>query len=243
MIDLFELYEDFCGEYNTHQRSHIGPSTFVKWVNMISRDLFEQKFSEWPRSQKISDDVARPFLKSRILAVSELSATADIILYPADYGHYSSCRFFKRDGNVIDPEPYLNKDKDYFEIADNVKESISEEPVALIDNNRWSSLMKHRIKKPTKDSPAIVQYANGFKIAPKDIGYVVLDYLKIPSLATMVYTLGPNDKLLYDKSKSKPLEWSPLVKGEFMAELGKKFGKFTGQPFIYQTSQAEKNEK
>lgn len=239
MIDVFDLYEDFCGEYNTHQRAHVRPeSTFLRWVNNISKEIFEDKFKEWQKSQKVTDDLARPFLISKLIKISAASNLSDLLEYPADYAHFSSARFFTKEMQMVVPDDFT--DGKYYEAQ---RVEYVEHQLQLTDNNRWDAILNHKMMKPTLKKPAMTQYAGGFKVAPKGLEYVIFDYLREPALATFDYTQGPDDTIVYNATTSKKLEWSALLKGEFLTRLGMKYGKFlSGQSqLIYETSNAEKN--
>lgn len=96
-IDTFTLYQKVCGNANTQQGGHIKPNTnFINWVNDVSFAIFEEKFSSsWEKSQKITDDMALPFLKTINIEVKEKpGAGYGIIQYPEDYGHFSTARFY-----------------------------------------------------------------------------------------------------------------------------------------------------
>lgn len=245
MIDLFQLWEEFCGEYNTHQNGHVRPNrTFVNWVNVISGEIFEDKFKNgWQKSQKVTDDIGLPFLKSMPIQVIPGASNYDIIPYPPDYGHYSSCRYFHHGDAkavAIDCTNCQDKDSENFYYENN-DETLQEVSFQLVRNNQWDSVIKHFRKKPTLSNPKLTQFNGGFKIAPKGIGTVVLDYLVKPKPATFAYTLGPEDQIIYDENNSKPLEWSSLMKPEFLVRLGMKYGKFTKQADIYQASDKEKS--
>lgn len=240
MIDVYDLWLDFCAEYNTHQRGHVRPeSTFLRWVNNISKDLFEEKFANWPKSQGLSDDLSRPFLRSRIIRVEKGNVLGDLMPYPGDYAHFSSARFYVSENKVIEPSDLCDTREGFYKC--NEETIYTEKIIKLIDNNRWSKLLEHKMKRPSIVNPAMTQYDSGFKVSPKNIPYIIFDYLKKPVDATFVYTTAsPGDFVVYDRAASKKLEWSPLLKGEFLARLGLKYGKFTGSQMVYEMSNAEK---
>jgi hypothetical protein len=103
MIDLFQLWEKLIGAVNMPQGGAVKPHrNFVHWVNDISISLYEEKFIDWEKSQKNIDDLSRPFLKSVSLQVQDVpGSNYGLIKFPADYGHYSSTRYFAK-GNGDD---------------------------------------------------------------------------------------------------------------------------------------------
>lgn len=237
MITLFEIWEKFIGEYNTHQGGHVRPHrNFVNWVNDISLEIFGEKYLEWQKSQASSDHLAKPFLRSTPTILKKGTKTYDILEFPSDYGHFSSCRYIhKGDFKPLNAEDLDLQKTGYYYTNTNYHEVTIE----LVDNDRWGAIGEHRFKSPKITRPFMTQYQGGFKIAPIGIGTVIIDYLKEPDKGTFLYTLGVGDQIIYDTA-SKPLEWSPLVMKEFMSRLGMKYGKFIREPLIYQTSEKEK---
>lgn len=232
MITLFELWEKFAGEYNTHQGGHIRPHrNFTNWVNDISLEIFGEKYEEWQKSQSNSDHLA-PFLRSKPIQLKKATKTYDLLEFPLDYGHFSSCRYIHKGDNV--PVPVKQNGDYYYPKSEDVEVTIE-----LIDNDRWGAIGKHKFKSPQLKKPYITQFQDGFKVAPVGIGTVIVDYFKEPEKATFLYTIGPGDQIIFDTT-SKNLEWSPLVLKDFMTRLGMKYGKFIREPLIYQTSEKEK---
>lgn len=93
--------------------------------------------------------------------------------------------------------------------------------------------MKHKTKKPRFDNPYATQFDGGFKIAPKGITFVIVDFFKVPAEATFDFTLGTDDQIIYNAATSKPLEWPELVINEFISRAEKRYGKFTRDPAMY----------
>jgi len=249
MIDLFVLWEKFCGEFNTHQGGHVRPNrNFVHWVNDISKDIFNDKYKDaWQKSQKITDDLAKPFLRSELVKVQPGGTTYDLVPYPGDYGHISAMRYFYKDkGNGVEPDDYCKLKEDpnksdgfYYETVD---AKYSEVGIRILTNNKWEGISEHKMLKPKLDSPATTQYGMGFKIAPKGLQHVMIDYLRPPKEATFDYTLDAEDNIIYNSATSKKLEWSSLLITEFTTRLGKKYGKFIREGMVYQISNAEQKE-
>ncbi len=86
-----------------------------------------------------------------------------------------------------------------------------------------------------------MQDSAGFKVAPKGVQSVVLDYLHTPRKAVFGYTIGTGDIVVYNSSTSQQLEWTGVVENEFLNELGKKYASSIGDPQLYQ--QFENNKR
>lgn len=258
MIDLFQLYEKFCGTYNTQQGGHVRPSrNFVDWANDISMELFKEYVPLAEKNQQIKDYLS-PFLKSKNIVINTVpGAMHDIIKFPADYEHYASARVFydsNRNGcsctglPVIDGNSGKECELPYQDEDDRNKNKVGNElcevSIIKVDNQRWGSICAHKTLFPTKESPKITQFEGGFKIAPKNIGVMVLDYYRKPVFATFNYTItnpGNIDEYYqYNENASTKLEWSPVLVSEFINRIGKKYGKFIREQFIFETSELDR---
>jgi hypothetical protein len=274
-IDVFDLYEELCGAVNTQQGGHVRPHrNFLQWVNQTSLSLFEEKFAVWSKSQKITDDLAKPFLKSINVEVKAVNSSYGVAPFPEQYAHFSAARYVKAGEVVGVPNTSIEtidccgkavdlKERPRFisdavwqvlqaqEIKDNPdpQPAFREITIELISNDRWGSCIDHRLTHPTMSKPKMTQFDEGFKVAPAEVPMIKLDYLRMPKDATFFFTVAPPDALtgrgdymIYDKDKSTPLEWSMLVKNEFLTRLEKKYGKYIREDFIWQTSEADRKQ-
>lgn len=260
MIDLFELYEKVCGTFNTQQGGHIRPHrNFVDWVNDVSIELFEEYVAVAEKNQQISDYLT-PFLKSVNVVVNPIAGTMyDVIKFPTDYEHYGSARVFYNSNEtgcpcqglpIIDGKDGKECENPYQDEDDKIKaqlkseEGLCESSIIKVDNQRWGSICGHKTMSPTKKNPKITQFDGGFKIAPKQLGVIVLDYYRKPVKATFDYTItnpGNIDEYLqYNSGTSTKLEWSSVLVNEFVNRIGKKYGKFIREQFIFETSELDR---
>lgn len=269
MIDNFELYEELAGLVNTRQGGHVRPHrNFLQWLYQISLELYEMKFQDWERSQKIVDDLSRPFLTSVNVQIK-----GGVAAFPKDYGHFSSARYYVSDGKAVplkrlktldycgkelettnDPvmlDPALRElvesEAEATAILEAVEDPGMEVEITLIPNSKWAGCLNNRIAKPTMQKPKMTQFEGGFRVAPLTVDTIVLDYLRLPKQPTMDYTVvagnpltGDGDYIQYNAANSTQLEWSPLVRNEFLTRLEKKFGKFIREDFIWQTSESDR---
>jgi hypothetical protein len=279
MIDVFDIWEKFVSNANVQQGGQVKPErTFANWLHDISLELYEEKFSDWEKSQKILDDLSRPFLVTANMQVADVSgANYGVAAFPDDYGHYSTSRYYTYNGKgvPIDKLPFFDCNGNLYEGATppasldpevwalykgqvrasakkagiDLPVSLREEhPVDKVSNASWGSVIKHRFNGARKDRIKITQFEGGIKVAPAGVGVIVVDYLKKPTKPSFAYTVipgdpitGQGDVIVYDKAKSKPLEWSELVLNEFLIRLDKKYGKRIREAFIWQTSEHDRN--
>lgn len=261
MIDLFELYQSFQSYVNTFQGGWFRPqSDFQRACNDISNQLWNEWTSQAEISKEVKDNL-RYFLKSENIKVVTEKSSFGRIDVPKDYGRSASLRVIT-DGKSFFPSEDVNDGKcDGFETdeerAENYYDSIIEVNVDVVDNSRWGAANKHLTKKPKITKPLATQIGqqdgssdtirSGFKISPRDVSVVVLDYYIKPRDAVFAYTITPGnlqtgagDQIVYDKSRSKPLQWPETMIGEFLVRLGERYGAFTRDQFMAQFSTQQK---
>lgn len=264
MIDLFKLWEKFCGKVNTHQGGHFRPNrNFVSAVNDIRLEIFEEEYKAWEKSQIITDRMS-PFLRSVNVIVTGISNQMwDLIVKPGDYEHFSSMRIWKRDNvacgcktnETIDgrtgkkTECKFLLDADEVELAKQENDArICEISVTKVTNNRWASICNHKTLSPQKTGiPKCTQYDGGLKIAPKGTGVIILDYFRLPVEGTFDYTiLNPNTEdeyIQYNLAGSQPLEFTELLIPEFLDRLQKRYGTFVREPGLYEQGEMDRRVK
>jgi hypothetical protein len=125
--------------------------------------------------------------------------------------------------------------------------SMCERTVDKVDNQRWGAVCEHLTKMPTFDNPKLTQLNAQFKVAPREVSVIVLDYYVRPTPAVFAYTVAPGnvqtgagDQLLYNKALSKPFPWPTTMVNEFLIRLGERYGLFTRDQFMAQTSTQQK---
>jgi hypothetical protein len=261
MITLFDLWEKFTGKVNTHQGGGVRPNrNFVQWVNDISLAIFEEEYQAWEKSQVISDRLM-PFLVSMNVIVNPTGGQLwDIVKVPANYEHFSSARVIRKNGNSCGDSELVTVDGrdgctevkcDLYIDADEKKllqqkadNKLKEITIEKIVNNRWAGLLDHESDKPSWDKPACTQYDGGLKVAPKGLGVIILDYLRLPVKGTFAYTIVDagleTEYIQYDDGNSVPLEWSQTLINEFINRLKKDYGTFVREEMIYQHGENEK---
>lgn len=205
------------------------------------------------KSQQIRDFLA-PFLRSKNILVKPQNSYYGFAPYPSDYGRYASSAIWSIKGDTTIPCPNVdNGDCEGYQSQIEVNEkfyvSIEERVVDLIDENRWKACLVHERKKPTLKYPKMTQIAiqtvddktkvsGGWKVAPRSVSVLVLDYYTQPIEGTFKYTIvdgdpqtGAGDFIQYDPS-SVPLQWPETTLNYFLLRLAKRYGMFINNQFL-----------
>lgn len=248
-IDTNYLYESFIANVNTFQGGFYPPaSVFIKVVNNISNEMWEQKVNEAENNQKNQDEL-QPFLKTKNCIVSNTNQTYGLFDNPADYGGYSSARIIVYQGKTVGYEDCTtcgNKpeydEEERYQMVQRYLDGIVEHDVKKINNSKWGSCISSVTKPPTLEKPKITQTTNGYKVAPRNVSVVLLDYYTRPVDATYDYTTvpgnpqtGSGDQIIYNPNSIK-LQWNSTVINEFLWNLGVRFSIYTRDQFLAQVS-------
>lgn len=238
MIDVYSLWLDFDSAVNTSINGWFRPETdFVRAVNEISIKLWNKWTNDAEKSQE-SKDKLFPFLKSRNTTVENQSAYYGVAKKPPLYGRLASARIIVHADMTLPSKEVEEGKCEGFkskeEITDEYYDNIKEFRVQIIDNQRWSSYCEHLTKGPTLEKPGITQINDGFKVAPRKVSVIVLDYYVEPKKATFNYTItvgnpqtGSGDQLVYNSVLSEKLEWPETVRKEFLDELVSWYSQYT----------------
>lgn len=254
MIDIFDLYNKFCADNNTFQGGFVRPERdFVNLVNTTQFDIWNDWTASAEKTQEINDGLA-PFLISLNILVKPSTGNYGIAAYPKDknkeYGRYSVARVLSHkeeclcedgkdiyDGGECKPETEEEKKAR----NEKYKDGITEVLCTKVESSKWASLLEHKTKCPTFENPAVTQFNEGLKVAPRKVSVIVLDYYKKPTPAKFAYTLAPGnpqtgagDYIVYDKNNSVQLEWSETMIPYFIKRLSDAYAKYTRDPQLAQ---------
>lgn len=253
-IDIFQLWQDLMSQVNVQQGGQIRPvQDYTSWLNSISMEYFHEMVALFQRTQQISDQLS-PFHRSvNIVVTPQQGQPWDLVSLPVGYENIASMRIYKqkeeRTCSCVDGLPLIDCDGECHNVDDPdyaamvqayAGANLVEATVNIVDTSRWGSCLDSITKGPTWEKPKATQFASGYKIAPKGISVVVLDYFETPRQAVFGYTIGAGDIVVYNPSTSTQLQWTNVVKNEFLARLVKKYGVAVREDFIYQTGEADK---
>lgn len=265
-MDIYEdLYQPLVAAINMHQGGMIKPQTWFQVnVNNINDELYRESIAAFQLSQQVSEDVA-PLIESVSIHVAEQPGqNYDLVGYPDNYGYYSSAYILlaadNQDGKDKDSCGCPAPDKQAFMTkVDNGKCSTYVDPdvqalieknkgkdmvnngISLIPNGQWAAAGQAQFKKPSYKKPIMTQYNQGFKIMPRGIAYVTLDYLKVPRKCVFAYTLDVDDNIIYDQANSVQLEWPRSKAVEILSRLIVRYGLYVGNEMMIATGKSDIN--
>lgn len=237
MIDIFQLYDEFCGMVNTTQNGQVRPVRhFEKWVNTVSLDIFMEQYRQFEKEQFISDEMYI-FLRSVNVRVKSIPGQMyDLVKLAEDYKYFASARLRVLGGRAAFLEgcKIIDSDGKECQVDDEeerkaaqlaIDSQILEVGVKKVTNNRWDGVCGRRALGPSLKNPYCTQFDGGLKIAPKGLGLIIIDYFRMPAPAKFAYTLinpgAPDEYFQYDKENSQPVEWGETMKGEILSRLEK----------------------
>ncbi len=257
-ITPYDLWLDFKAWVNTQQGGFMPPqSVFIRVANIASIKLWEKWTKEAEKSQEIKDNLF-PFLKSKNIITQKSNSYYSIAPPPNDYARYASCKILVVDENKTVPSKEVNngkclKDnklvtfKSDEDLAKDYYDSVREQEVEMIDNQRWSAALKHLTKKPSFNKPKITQIDGTFKVAPKDVGVLVLNYYIEPIDAIFAYKTvagnlqtGSGGAIQYDANNSRNFQWNITVKNELLEMVKDVYIGFTRDGGFAQISNSQK---
>ena len=257
MIDIFDLYNKFCADNNTFQGGFVRPERdFENIVNTISFETWNEWTAQAEKSQETNDNL-RPFLISVNIIVTPSAGNYGIAAYPKDkdkeYARYSVARVLSHNDDCVcdfDKDTYQEgecKERETAEAkearVEKYKDGITERLCVKVESSKWSSMLEHKTKCPTFENPGITQFDKGFKVAPRKVSVIVLDYYKKPVSGKFSYTIaagnpqtGAGDYLVYDKNNSIPLEWPETMIPYFIDKLRESYARYTRDGGLFQMS-------
>lgn len=249
-INTFRI--QFINSANKWKSGTCPPARLDNFLQQASIELFNEKVMAASQNQKIDDDL-RPFLKSVNLPVTYPEGlNYGLTTRPSDYQKFWSMRAFfaeaKDEGIKSCSCPtadntlcVADSNTEVEEIPLDQLPIVKEVQVTKTDAGRWASVLSHRFKSPTLDKPACTQYDAGFKVAPRNLNVVTLDYYRLPVTAFFAYTQLPSLYYLYNPTLSINIEWPETVLDELLDRTMIIFaGGYLQNPEMSQYAQSQK---
>lgn len=253
-MDLFDLYLTACADNNTQQSGHFRPQLeYQAWLKAISMELFNGRFDSAENNQRNDDQFDHAFKVSINAIVTDVPGkNYDQVAVPTNYGYFAAMRAFKntsggfgclfKDKDILRPDGTCGSydDPDFVEIRARFKSAMDKEKnLRKIPTDKWGSALDHKLKKVSFDRPIMTQIDGGFRISPKGLGIVLLDYYRYPVDPYFAYTQAGDNGLVYDLANSIQLDWPASMEPQFLAAIKKRFASKTSQDNKYQQAMAE----
>jgi hypothetical protein len=254
-INIYDMWLNTMSLCNVQQNGQIRPaSDFQGWYNDVSVELFHKKVAEYQLGQQVTDEL-NPFHKTVIVPVASVPGrNYGVAILPADYENLIDIRIIRQKSEYvcgsIEKLPIIDgkgksvmyTDPDYAAMVQQYAGmGLVEKTVYVLDSQRWGSCLEHPDKGPSYDNPKATQDGTGFKIAPVGVQAIVLDYFSTPTNAVFAYTISAQDIVIYNAAGSTQLQWTNIIKNEFLNELVKKYAAAIGNMELYQ--QYDNNKK
>lgn len=257
-IPVIDVWKSFGSYVNTYQGGWFRPQTdFESALNDIQYEVWERWTKMADKSQEVTDNL-RNFLISENVNVKAEKGNYGTFIVPKEYARYSSARIIT-DGTITIEADLADQECEHtiseqIETEEELKtetekayRNMVERKLTKVDNNKWSAALEHETKGPSLKNPLTTQINGGFKVAPREISVVVLDYYIKPPKAVFAYTkvpgnpqTGAGDQIIYDSVKSKPLMWPATMINEFVISLGERYSLFTRDQFMAQATAQKK---
>lgn len=255
VIDVFQTWQNLMTLVNVQQGGQIPPTVFNNWFNEVS-DWYFKKLAEKYATDQILSDFLGPFTKYvNAIVAPQPGGYFGIAAYPPDYEFFlnatvlyqkeeNTC-FFNKKFPIIDGDgkykQYDDPDITQLRIA-YAGANVLESQINKVDLDKWASCLNHATKAPSLQAPKLLQFNQGFKVAPKFVQNMVLYYLKTPVKSVFAFTVGTGDIVVYNASGSTQLEWSEQVMPIFLAELQKKYAAYVNDSQMYQMGDNDKKQ-
>lgn len=245
-----QLYNDFKKRENTWQAGHVSPQQFCGWLHECQLEIQNELIKSLGNNQVIDDNL-RFFVKTVQIPISDIGKNG-VVKYPKNYRRFVDLRFFSKEENgegcICSDIDILDENGDCRELTEEEKAEqkysssieLYERGIDKVTNNRWGSVCEHEIIKPSFENVYSTQYENGFKVVPKNIGVVVLDYIAIPERPNISYELNEEQEFICTDENSDKLLWGEEMIPELMARLKKRFAAFTKDGESYQMGEQER---
>ena len=242
MISICQLYIDFKGANNTWANGHFRPQSFIYAVHEAQMEIFNELRKAW-ENNNIVDDNLRNFFISAQVPIKDIKKGV-LIEYPKNYSTFSSLGLFSKtdksagllcsDLDILDVEK-----KECRALREEEKETgnevlsnqLIERDIRKVPNQKWRAAVSHEFIKPSIENPICTQYNTGFKVLPKELGNVVLDYLSLPVRPVLNYT-KKNQAFICDK-ECVDLAWGEEILPELMSRIKTKYASYTSNQQKY----------
>lgn len=193
------------GQGNAEQNQHYPPNVFDTHYNLVTSFLLAEAAKLYGESQFIKD-LVRPFLQVVLIPVQFGKAKI-----PADYRHYTGISIFGNQDKTACLEIEGLKageaptDQQLTDSQEKFK-SISWD-LDMKETDQYSLLTSHSYKFPTlKKAIGCIEESKMIKVAPYEIPFIELHYLRQPKIYRYGYATNADDTYSYDPTMTGAVE-------------------------------------
>lgn len=181
-IDKFKQFVEFVSN-KVQVGNSVTITQFNELANRAQMQLFEKDRQIFLTNQETSDYLEL-FLKSIVVSVPP----SGNVPYPADFQHTASMRayYYRPDGKSV------------------------EVPVDPVKNRDWGQIYASQLNPGTKRFPKYTEFRKEYRVLPKDIGIIMIDYFKTPIPPVWNYTVA-SGRPVYDPTGSVDFEWDEFA--------------------------------
>lgn len=192
-------------EGNAEQNQHYPPNVYDTDYNLVTSFILTEAVKLFGENQYIKD-LLRPFHQIKLIPVQFGKA-----ILPPDYRHYTGISIFgdRQKTSCIQIQG-LEKgeaptDKQLKDAQEEFK-AISWD-LEMKEVDEYSRLTSHSYKPPTFKKPiGCIFESDGIRVAPYDIPFIELHYIRQPKIYRYGYTMNADDTYSYDPNMPGAVE-------------------------------------
>lgn len=251
MIDINLFRINLLDTLNKWRSGTIPPNRMDNFIQQASIELLNEKYLSASQNNKLDDDLSTFHRSVNLPVTAPEGLNYGLVTFPTDYNYYWQMRAFLT-GTAEKPiscgcptadNTACNAQTNLFqeEIPIQNLPIVKEVNVEKVDSGRWSAVLNHRFKSPTVDKPYCTEYDGGFKVAPRNLSIVTLDFYRLPVKAKFGYTIVQNVTTgvpfyQYNAATSTQIEWNPQVQNELLDRVMKLCAVYLNSPNLFQAA-------
>lgn len=202
---LDRTYRQILSTGNSEQNQTYPPNVFDTDYNLVTSFILTEGVKLFGENQYIKD-LLRPYLKIMLIPVQFGKAKL-----PQDYRHYTGISIFGSQDKtkcmqIAGLEPGEAPTDAQLKDAQEEFKSISWD-LDLVEEDEYNQLTSHSYKFPTlKKAIGCIFESDCIKVAPYDIPFIELHYIRQPKIYKYGYAPNPDDTFSYDPTMTGAVE-------------------------------------
>jgi hypothetical protein len=255
-ISVNEFRINLLDNINKFRSGSVPPNRVDSWLQQSSVSLLTEKYLAQVQNQKLDDDISTFHRSVNLPVETPEGLNYGLIRFPSDYTYFWQLRAFfqgtidklvscgcpSSDNSACDAKTNLVQPAVPIELIPIVKEINIEK----VDAGRWASVLNHRTKFPSLNKPYATEFDGGFKVAPRNLNFVTLDYYVLPKKAKFGYDIINNATTgvpyyQYNESLSTQIEWNSQVQNELLAGVMELAAGYLNNPQLLELAKYLKN--